>query len=153
MPVSFNLNFSRILARMERAQANRDRRKVARRLEKERDGIEDPTIKGWWTEHPLCVRDPRRWCIAVPGRIGEVGELRDVAVERADKRVAHCRGVMIVGYGESVRKMRPGAYDPTDNPWVTHKVTFLRAIRDLPADRPDLRIAAFGNLGPGGIER
>ena len=139
--------------RAERAQANVDRRKAERRMEKERLGIKDPTLKGWWTRHPLCVRDPKQWSVAVVGRIGEVGELRDVAVERADKTTAHCRNYMIVGYGESVRKEVPGAHDPTTNPWVVHKVTFLRSVKDLPADRPDLRIAAFGNLGPGGIER
>ena len=143
MPVTFDINASRLLARIERAQANVDRRKVARRLYKQEHGIEDPELKGWWTRHPLCVRDPKQWTIAVVGRVGEVGEFRDVAVERADKRTANVRGAMVVGYGESVRKEAPGAYDPQDNPWVVHKVTFLRAVDDIPADRPDLRILAF----------
>ena len=156
MPVTFNINASRLLARIERAQANVDRRKVERRLEKDRLGIEDPTLRGWWTERRLCGTDPRRWCVAVVGRIGAVGELRDVAVKRADGRVAHCRNYMICGFAELAfpgPNFDDGDRDPSLPRWESSECTLLRSIRDLPADRPDLRIAAFGNLGPGGIER
>ena len=93
MPVTFNINFSRLLARMERAQANRDRKRVARRLEKERLGIEDPALRGVWRQVD------KGWAVAVRGKVAEVGERIDIAVWRhKDRTWGHIRGAEVIGY-------------------------------------------------------
>lgn len=93
MPVTFDINASRLLARMERARANVDRRKVARRLEKERLGIGEPELVGVWRQVE------KGWAVAVRGRVAKVGERIDVRVRRhKDGRWANIRGAEVIGY-------------------------------------------------------
>ena len=151
MPVNFQADASRILLRMERARANRDRKKVERRLYKEEHGIEDPKLRGVWTERLLCPDDPKRWTIAVPGKFGAVGDLRDVAVHAKSGRVAHVRGAMICAYGPVMMPNPDAESDPAAPRWLEEHCTLLRAGRDIPAGRPDLRALFTGGLGPGGV--
>ena len=96
MPVTFNLNFSRILARRERAQANVDRKKVARRLEKERLGIKEPEFVGTWSSDGSA---PGGWAIQVDRWMpGHVGDVVDVGVVSKSGRRANIRGAKIVSF-------------------------------------------------------
>lgn len=79
--------------RAARREANRDRKKVERRLEKERLGIEDPEFVGTWSSDPSA---PGGWAVKVDRWVpGEIGTVVDVGVVSRDGRRANIRGAVI----------------------------------------------------------